>query len=158
MLKTLAINAKDQHENRQAALPRFIPRTDTSQPQDQADPTTQEAGKSQAQEASRSYHPMNKTRLIEQLADHVERFNCSVYVDGRLMLFPEMPPAGNRREGTHGGQARKVKKGDWRIESLEASAPDYLTPLVGESFAGQNLLKGAVRRAAFEAEFKTLYE
>ena len=96
------------------------------------------------------------TTLVEKLADHVERFNCSVYVDGRLMLFPDPPVAGNQHKSIHVGQAREIKKGDWRIESLEWNAPDYLKPLVGKSFAGQNLLKAAVRRAAFVAEFEAL--
>ena len=31
------------------------------------------------------------TPLVEKLADHIEKFDCSVYVDGRLKLFMEIP-------------------------------------------------------------------
>ena len=96
------------------------------------------------------------TKLVEKLADHIERFDCSVYVDGRLKLFTDFPLSGKRRDGIHVGQARKVAPMDWQIESLEPNAPDYLRPLVGKSFAGQNLLKAAVRKAAFVAEFKAI--
>ena len=98
------------------------------------------------------------TKLVEKLADHIERFDCSVYVDGRLKLFTDLPLSGKRRDGIHVGQAREVGPMDWRIESLEYNAPDYLKPLIGKSFAGQNLLKGAVRRAVFVAEFKAICE
>ena len=92
--------------------------------------------------------------LIDKLADHVESFSCSIYTDGRLMIFPKLPSWGNRKRGRHVGQARKVGYMDWQIESLNDDAPDYLKPLVGKSFDGMNLLKSAVRRAAFVAEFK----
>lgn len=95
---------------------------------------------------------------LEKLADHVERFNCSVYVDGRLMLFPDFPVAGNRRRGIHVGRVDKTGPMDWQIKSLESDAPSYLKPLIGESFAGQNLLKSAVRKAAFVAEFEAVCE
>ena len=93
------------------------------------------------------------TPLVEKLADHIEKFDCSVYVDGRLKLFMEIPPSGKRRCGILVGQ---VQQEDWKIEKLEWDAPDYLKLLVGQSFAGQNLLKAAVRKAAFVAEFKAL--
>lgn len=92
--------------------------------------------------------------LIDKLADHVESFSCTVYVDGRLIIFTDPPPWGNRKRGKHVGQAREVGYMDWRIESLKDNAPDYLKPLVGKSFDGMNLLNDAVRRAAFVAEFK----
>ena len=72
------------------------------------------------------------------------------------MLFTDFPLSGNRRSGTHVGQAREVGPMDWQIESLEWNAPDYLRPLIGKSFAGQNLLKSAVRKAAFVAEFEAI--
>ena len=92
--------------------------------------------------------------FIDKLADHVGRFACTVYGDGRLVVFTERPPRGNRKRGKHVGQVRKVRDMDWRIERLEVRAPDYLKPLAGKSFAGRNLLNDAVRRAAFVAEFK----
>lgn len=96
------------------------------------------------------------TSLVEKLADHVERFNCSVYRDGRLMLFPEPPVKNNQHESVHVGQVFKASRHNWWIESLKQDAPAYLKPLVGKSFAGQNLLKAAVRKAAFVAEFEAL--
>lgn len=94
-----------------------------------------------------NFGKLTSEELVNVLADHVERFNCSVYVDGRLMLFTDFPVSGNRRYGVHVGKVRKVAPMDWRIKSLESAAPDYLKPLVGQSFAGQNLLKSAVRKA-----------
>ena len=46
--------------------------------------------------------------LIDKLADHVESFSCTVYVDGRLIIFTDPPPWGNRKRGKHVGQAREV--------------------------------------------------
>ena len=94
--------------------------------------------------------------LMERLADHVEQFNCSVYDDGRLVLFPNPPVSGNQHKSIHVGYALKIAELDWRIVRLEPEAPDYLKPLVGHSFAGQNLLKAAVRRAAFVAAFEEI--
>ena len=78
-------------------------------------------------------------QLVDKLADHVERFECTVYGDGRLVLFTEPPLWGNRERGKHVGQARKVGDMDWRIEHLEVRVPDYLKPLLGKSFDGMNL-------------------
>lgn len=65
-------------------------------------------------------------RLVDKLSDHVERFECTVYGDGRLVLFTEPPPWGNRKRGKHVGQARKVGDMDWRIERLEVAAVIFL--------------------------------
>lgn len=94
--------------------------------------------------------------LVEQLAEHVEHFNCSVYDDGRLKLFPDPPVKNNQHKGILVGQVSKISKHDWQIVSLEYNAPAYLKPLVGKSYPGQNLLKAAVRKAAFIALFEAV--
>ena len=38
--------------------------------------------------------------FMDKLADHAERFACTVYGDGRLVLFTELPPRGNRKRAS----------------------------------------------------------
>ena len=92
--------------------------------------------------------------LINRLADFIGVFDCRVYTDGRLMLFEEPPPSrSNRRKGRHVGTVSEGHTG-WKIESLTDDAPDYLKPMVGESFNSANMLRCGVRKAALLGEVR----
>ena len=93
--------------------------------------------------------------IVDRLARHVERFDCSITTkDRKLMIFTDPPTSIINRRGEHVGTVYDGPYADWGIESLKDYAPDYLKPLVGKSFNSAALLKGAVRRAAFVNELR----
>ena len=91
---------------------------------------------------------MSEAAFIKRLADHVERFDCRVYPDKRLMVFTGPLSWVIQQQGKHIGMV-SASYTDWKIASLTDDAPDYLKALVGQSFNTAVLLQNAVRRAAF---------
>ena len=96
---------------------------------------------------------MPEAAFIKRLADHVERFDCRVFPDKRLMVFTGPPSWVIQRQGKQVGMV-SASYTDWRIASLTDDAPDYLKALVGQSFNKTDLLQNAVRRAAFVSELR----
>ncbi len=94
---------------------------------------------------------MSEAAFIKRLADHVERFDCRVYPDRRLMVFTGPPSWVIQQQGKHVGMV-SASYTDWKIASLTDDSPDYLKALVGKSFNTAVLLQNAVRRAAFVNE------
>ena len=77
------------------------------------------------------------TTLVEKLANHVEHFNCSVYVDGRLMLFPDPPVAGNQHKKHPRRPSPRNQKRGLANREIRVERPGLLETL------GRQILRGA---------------